>query len=100
MARSSPRIRVFTDTYRGATWNFNTQLVPLANMTVDAIARIRARALAYNSLAESTLQKTASYIGTAAVARDMLNIVRAHGRERLHFWGFSYVGLVHGEHFM
>ncbi|TCD68548.1 hypothetical protein EIP91_010473 [Steccherinum ochraceum] len=30
------------------------------------------------------------YIGTPAVARDMLRIVEAHGQEKLQYWGFSY----------
>ena len=89
VARSTPRIAVFSDPAQGATWNFNTQLVPLPNMTADAIARIRARALIYNSIAKTSLEEEAQHVGTAAVARDMLSIVRAHGRERLFYWGFS-----------
>lgn len=58
-------------------------------MTADAVARIRARALIYNSIAETSLWEVAQHVGTAAVARDMLSIVRAHGRERLLYWGFS-----------
>ncbi|KAJ3524076.1 hypothetical protein NM688_g8626 [Phlebia brevispora] len=90
VGRSTPRIAVFPDPAEEATWNTNSQQAPLPNMTADAISRIHARALVYNAIAETRLQGAADYVGTAAVARDMLNIVKAHGRTMLHFWGFSY----------
>ena len=39
-----------------------------------------------NRLSESVL----AHINTDHTARDMLSIVRAHGREKLLYWGFSY----------
>jgi pimeloyl-ACP methyl ester carboxylesterase len=39
-----------------------------------------------NRLPESVL----AHINTDHTARDMLSVVRAHGREKLLYWGFSY----------
>ncbi|HEV7735887.1 MAG TPA: hypothetical protein VGO47_00705 [Chlamydiales bacterium] len=36
------------------------------------------------------LRKISQYSSTALVARDMLTISRAHGYEKLQYWGFSY----------
>ena len=32
----------------------------------------------------------AEHVSTATVARDMLTITHAHGRDKLLYWGFSY----------
>lgn len=41
-------------------------------------------------LAEERTKEAAEHASTAIVARDMLSITRAYGREKLLYWGFSY----------
>jgi hypothetical protein len=62
---------------------------PLYNTTADAAARIHARYTVLNHLVYSRLKEIVPYMSTPLVARDMLSIVRAHGREKLQYWGFS-----------
>lgn len=82
---------MFPDRAEGAVWNVRAQAEPLANSTLDAISRIRARTLVYNSLAAVRTEHVSPYVGTAAVARDLLSITRAFGYEKLQYWGLSYV---------
>jgi pimeloyl-ACP methyl ester carboxylesterase len=44
----------------------------------------------YGALALNRAGLEAQYVSTALVARDMLSITRAHGRNKLQYWGFSY----------
>jgi pimeloyl-ACP methyl ester carboxylesterase len=44
----------------------------------------------YGTLALNRAGFEAQYVSTALTARDMLSITRAHGRDKLQYWGFSY----------
>lgn len=35
------------------------------------------------------MRYAATYASTASVARDMLEIMKAHGRDKIQYWGFS-----------
>lgn len=91
VGRTTPQVVVFTDQAEGAAWSVKTQAEPLENSTLDALSRIRSRSLIYNSLAAARTQHASPYVGTAAVARDMLSITQALGHDKLQYWGFSYV---------
>lgn len=41
-------------------------------------------------ISKARSEKVAAHVSTPAVARDMLTIVKAHGREKIQYWGFSY----------
>ena len=58
-------------------------------MSTDAVARMHARFSVLSHLAAERIGDNSKYISTALVARDMLSIVHAHGREKLQYWGFS-----------
>jgi hypothetical protein len=60
------------------------------NATPDALGRSYASALVSNSVAAERLAGAAPYVGTAAVARDMLAISELHGFDKLQYWGMSY----------
>ena len=60
-----------------------------ANQSADAVGVIHAQAQVVGRLAFENANKTGQYLSTAVVARDMLSIVKAHGREKLLYWGFS-----------
>ncbi|KAF8577644.1 hypothetical protein K439DRAFT_1418020 [Ramaria rubella] len=85
---TEPQVSIFSDAYERAYWELGQQ--PLANSTHDSLARGYARADLFGDLAVARSKRAAQYVSTASVARDMLSITRAHGRERLLYWGFSY----------
>ena len=62
---------------------------PLYNITPDATSRAYDRATIYNALAEARTGDVAPYVTTALVARDMLEMMKAHGSDKLQYWGFS-----------
>jgi pimeloyl-ACP methyl ester carboxylesterase len=83
-----PEISLFSTESERAAWDLLDGAA--INSTEDALPRMYARAQILGRLAEEKVSVTGQYVSTAAVARDMLSIVRAHGREKLQYWGFSY----------
>lgn len=61
------------------------------NATEEALARAYARAQVFGGLAAERVGEAAQYVSTPMVARDMLSITRAHGRDKLLYWGFRSV---------
>ncbi|KAJ6558054.1 TAP-like protein-domain-containing protein [Mycena capillaripes] len=87
IAHSTPRVSFFETDVERYLWG-NPGLTDV-NASSDALGRFWARAQIYNSVAA----KQASFlqhINTDNTARDMLRIVRAHGMEKLQYWGFPY----------
>jgi hypothetical protein len=61
------------------------------NESTNSFARAFAQGQVLGKLAEDRIQKVAESVGTPAVATDMLNIVRAFGRDKVNYWGISCV---------
>ena len=63
------------------------------NTTVSSLGNAFARSKVVGSLLRKKpdILNAAAYVTTPLVARDMLSIVKAHGREKLQYWGFSFV---------
>lgn len=78
----------FSDPYERAYWDLGA--TPLINSTSDAFVRTYARSELLGDLSMKRTPHAAEYVSTATVARDMLTITKAHGREKLLYWGFSY----------
>ena len=89
VARTTPEVNVFPDSAEGATWRIREATDPLPKLTVDAIARIYGRSQQYGDIAQVSTAHASPYVSTALVSRDMLSIIRAHGFEKLQYWGFS-----------
>lgn len=62
----------------------------LVNATSDALARHFARARIFATLSEDRAKGVAPYMSAPTVARDMLEITKAHGLNKLQYWGVSY----------
>ncbi|EIN12410.1 alpha/beta-hydrolase [Punctularia strigosozonata HHB-11173 SS5] len=88
IGRTTPGIVVFDDEGASVAWQLTHG--PVLNATDEALARAYARAQVFGSLAAERVGEAAQYVSTPMVARDMLSITRAHGREKLLYWGFSY----------
>ncbi|KAJ3539136.1 hypothetical protein NM688_g6410 [Phlebia brevispora] len=90
VGRTMPSILVFSDEAENTRWNLQRDSLPLLNSTTDALSKTYANAVVYGKLAEARTMHASPYVSTALVCRDMLNIVRAHGQEKLQYWGLSY----------
>ena len=62
-----------------------------ANDSVSSIGRDFALIEILSMLATDRVKTIAESVGTPAVARDMLSIVKAFGEDKLQYWGFSCV---------
>lgn len=89
IGRTTPQVQYFPDNAEGLAFRMRLQDDPVANTSADAISRIHARYTTLSGIAKERTSKTSPYVTTALVARDMLSIVRAFGREKLQYWGFS-----------
>jgi hypothetical protein len=54
------------------------------------LARTYARYVSFGNVAEARLKDIGPYVNTPFVARDMLAITKAHGYNKLKYWGVSY----------
>lgn len=91
VARTLPQIVIFPDEAESAKFHLQTSSIPPWNTSLDATSRLHASAKILGGVVDARPQvkHAASYVSTALVARDMLSITRAFGREKLQYWGFS-----------
>jgi pimeloyl-ACP methyl ester carboxylesterase len=90
VARTTPQLLTFNTSAEESAFVLKTFEDPPLNATVDALARTYARFQAFGSLAQRRIADVAPYVSTPLVARDMLAITQAFGREKLQYWGISY----------
>ncbi len=90
VGRTTPQVVIFPDDAESTAWELGVRGDPLpSNVSHDPMARIRARSIVYGTLAQERTIDASPYVSTALVSHDMLSIVRAHGFEKLQYWGFS-----------
>ena len=80
---------MFPDDAEGTQFRIKVEALPSLNSAPDAMARWHAISVVYGRLAQDRTLNASPYVSTALVSRDMLSIVRAHGREKIQYWGFS-----------
>ncbi len=89
VGRTVPSVNIFPDVAEGTRWYLQTGELPLPNSTQNAVSRIQAHYKVYGKLAELRTANESPYVSTALVCRDMLNMMRAHSRDKIQYWGFS-----------
>lgn len=73
----------------GEDAHFVTSFVEALNSSESSFGNVYGAVHNYGDLAKTRTGNVTKYIGTPAVARDMLQIVKAHGQDKLHYWGLS-----------
>ncbi|KDQ18796.1 hypothetical protein BOTBODRAFT_153690 [Botryobasidium botryosum FD-172 SS1] len=86
--QTSPPLSFFPSAAARIQWNLKNG--PLVNSTEGALSMAYSRAQVLGDIAEANARNASQYISTASVATDMLSIMKAHGRDKLLYWGFSY----------
>lgn len=71
--------------------NIFTNLQKAVNETSGSLGTVYAFAQTVGKVTKARISGVAEHIGTPTVARDMLNIVKAFGSDKLQYWGVSYV---------
>lgn len=89
IGRSLPRVSFFETPAERALWGSGA--LHVLNKSTGGIAHEWARSKVTNQLAEERQIDVLRHINTDQTARDMLRITEAHGKEKLQYWGFSYV---------
>ncbi|KAH8079799.1 TAP-like protein-domain-containing protein [Cristinia sonorae] len=75
---------------KGEEGLFLHHLLTTVNASDTALGALYATSQNLGELAQARMSHVAQHVSTPVVARDMLSIVKAHGRDKLQYWGFSY----------
>ena len=84
---TTPRLDIFST--RQESLQIEGHISDSMNSTADSLGRVLGVAQIASSLAQLRAQRVAAHMSTPEVARDMLNIVKAHNFDKIQYWGVS-----------
>ncbi|KAJ3503374.1 hypothetical protein NLJ89_g8466 [Agrocybe chaxingu] len=90
VGRSTPAISVFTSNLERAEFDMSAGTLNTETTSRSTLPERWAKTQVLGSLARDRSANVISHMTTDNVARDMLRIVEAHGRNKLQYWGISY----------
>ncbi|KAH6897261.1 TAP-like protein-domain-containing protein [Thelonectria olida] len=87
---STPRVECWGSSQKRKAWSL--QETPVVDERPGLEYDAYSRAFAYSGACEAAMDHTGlmSHLGTPSHARDMLEILKKTGHEKLRYWGFSY----------
>ncbi|KAG6890672.1 hypothetical protein C0992_013344 [Termitomyces sp. T32_za158] len=91
VGRSRPGASFFETAVERELWSGISDGFQVINASTGGLARAWANAAINGQLAWERQPDILGHINTDQTARDMLSIVKAHGREKLSYWGLSLV---------
>ncbi|KAJ3501873.1 hypothetical protein NLJ89_g9145 [Agrocybe chaxingu] len=90
IGHSTPSISIFTSDVERAAFDLGAQSLNTEVTSSSTLPERWAKIQVLGSLARDRSANVISHMTTDNVARDMLRIIEAHGRDKLQYWGISY----------
>lgn len=81
-----PHLDIFSSRAESVLLN---SLFETGNISASSLGALFGRAQVIGNLTLDRAKHYAEHVSTPAVARDMLSIVKAHGLDKLQYWGIS-----------
>jgi len=90
VSRSSPNVSFFDNDVDRNLWVAGTSVFNTVNTSTNSLAELVATSRVVGQLAAATNHNGyLNFINTDYTARDMLQITKAYGRDKIQYWGIS-----------
>ncbi|KAF8351757.1 Alpha/Beta hydrolase protein, partial [Amanita rubescens] len=91
VSRSIPTISFFTNNNDREIWSARAAVFNVVNASTNSLGELVAYSRVVGQLAAATnYNGYLNFINTDSTARDMLQITKAYGMDKIQYWGFSY----------
>jgi hypothetical protein len=87
IGQTTPKLNIFSSQQESLA--LQPGLSEALNASAAALGRVLSYADIIGDLTEIRAKQQAEHVSTPEVARDMLSIVKAHGMDKLQYWGYS-----------
>jgi len=96
VGHSTPGFSLYESEAERAANDLTTEGFQELDLDDGSLGKAWAKAVLAGQLVKSRSAGIFPFINTDHTARDMLEIVKAHGREKINYWGFSYGTILGG----